>query len=511
MVYFREITEQYRIEKTLRSRGEGGVYRSTDLVTGTPVALKLIPLNGAPPESAQAFVRGMGSLQGLRHPSLPALYDFGFTPDGHAFLVLEYVDGRGSEALQGGEPAQILPLLAEVLDGLERMAKEGLPHHNLCPENLLVVPGPAPGRIKMVGLGSALLRLPAARPEGEAAGFAAPELGQLSGTSAEKGAAPWQADLFSLALIACRLLEARLDTDGDDPRSPRVSLPLAVSFELEDDQTLQEVLSRCLRFRPAERSGFAEARMALERAVSGSTGTGGPRPLPRSKLFVSAEPESAPWVPPIESAPPSPRDPGDDTNPVFRPEPVPALGPAAPLPPPPATPPPAAEAVAAPAAPMPPMPAILPISAAPALRPARRPGRGVWWGAAAAVLLLGMAALLWLRSRPATPPPPPVARVAAPRSTAPLPPTPAIPATPAIAPAPPPLPDKLAAARDAFADGKDDAARQALAAITREEETAFTPEACTVYQVLGASLDTASRARLATDFRAALKAGDLRQ
>ena len=127
MVYFREITEHYRIEKTLRSRQEGGVFRATDPVTGTPVALKLIPLAGAPPESAQAFVRGMGTFQSLRHPSLPALYDFGFTPDGYAFLVLEHVDGRGAEALQGGEPAQILPLLAEVLDGLERMAKEGSP------------------------------------------------------------------------------------------------------------------------------------------------------------------------------------------------------------------------------------------------------------------------------------------------------------------------------------------------------------------------------------------------
>jgi hypothetical protein len=74
-----------------------------------------------------------------------------------------------------------------------------------------------------------------------------------------------------------------------------------------------------------------------------------------------------------------------------------------------------------------------------------------------------------------------------------------------------PLPAKLAAAGDAFADGRDDAAREALASLTREEEAAFTPEACNVYGVLRSSLDAAARSRRATDFRAALKGGDLAQ
>ncbi|MEA2695315.1 MAG: hypothetical protein QOJ16_4702, partial [Acidobacteriota bacterium] len=63
MAYFREITEHYRIEKTLGApdagdaddagdRGEGRVFRAADPLTGTPVTLKLIPMADAPPESA---------------------------------------------------------------------------------------------------------------------------------------------------------------------------------------------------------------------------------------------------------------------------------------------------------------------------------------------------------------------------------------------------------------------------------------------------------------------------
>jgi serine/threonine protein kinase len=528
MAYFREITEHYRIEKTLRARAGGGVFRASDPVTAAPVTLKLFPLADVPPESAQDFVRAMGILQALRHPSLPTLFDFGFTPDGHAFLVFEYVDGRGAEALQGGSPAQILPLLGQVLDGLERLHEEDLAHLNLAPENLLVVPGPAPGRIQMVGLGSAPLRAPGDRPEREAAAYAAPEVGRPEVLEL----APWRADLFSLALIACRLLEARLDANPDDLHALQVTLPLGVTFELEDDQILKEVLERALRRRPEARPGFAEMRQAFTRAL---VGTSGPRRLPESRIFLSPEPESEPWLPlPGPKAAPPLRDPLEDTNPVFHPAPapIPAPIPALSAPPPTTTP-----AIPAPAAfrdpaPVDPEPALLeapplpeplpeslsepvpvpgPVAAPPPPAARRRRGLLLWGGVAAAVLAAAAVGFLSLRSRPETPAPGVVARRRAPAPPT-LPPTP-VPTVAAPAP-PPPLPAQLAAASDAFADGKDDVARQSLAALTREDEAAFTPEACHVYGVLRSSLDAidvAARSRRATDFRAALKAGDLPQ
>jgi serine/threonine protein kinase len=567
MAYFREITEHYRIEKPLGAhdrgdRGEGGVFRAADPLTGVPVTLKLIPMADTPPESAHDFVRAMGILQAIRHPSLPALFDFGFTPDGQVFLVLEYVDGRDALALQGGSPAQILPLLTQVLDGLERMAKEGLAHHNLCPENLLVVPGPAPGRIQMAGLGTAPLRPPGGRPEREAAAYAAPELGRPQ----EIATAPWRADLFSLALVACRLLEARVDGGGEggdageEPRAPQVTLPLGVCFELEDDRALQEVLERSLHPWPEERPTFQEVRQAFGRALSGAAGA---RALPESRIFLSPEPEADPWLPlPAPRPVPPAGDILDDTNPVFpdelapppAPVPFPAISPPSPPSPisplagagepvrrdtlvvvPPLEAPPelSPEPAASPwpvepepelvfLAPLPP-PLVYPAPAAavtPAPPPsppaARLPRYLLWGGAAAAALVVATAVGFFaLRSREAAtaaaPAPPAATRVPTP---APVPP-PALPAVMGAAGAaivPVPLPGKLAAARDAFAEGKEDAARQALASLTREEEAALTPEACNVYGVLRSSLDAAAgRASRAIDFRAALKAGDLPQ
>src|SRR5436305_1932473 len=76
-------------------------------------------------------------------------------------------------------------------------------------------------------------------------GFAAPE----AGTPAAAGAA---ADLYSLALVACALLGARVQgLDGGEP-AVQVSLPLGVSFELEDDQALVAALERALRRDPRE-------------------------------------------------------------------------------------------------------------------------------------------------------------------------------------------------------------------------------------------------------------------
>ncbi|HEY8021484.1 MAG TPA: hypothetical protein VIH93_10300, partial [Thermoanaerobaculia bacterium] len=86
MAYFRDITEQVRLERAVSSKPGASVWRAFDPGRGSPVAVKLIPMAGGP-EDAPAFVRAMGALQGVHHPSLPALLDFGFTPDGKAFLV----------------------------------------------------------------------------------------------------------------------------------------------------------------------------------------------------------------------------------------------------------------------------------------------------------------------------------------------------------------------------------------------------------------------------------------
>jgi len=548
MAYFRDITEQVRLEKAVCSKAGASVWRAFDPARGATVAVKLIPMAGGP-EDAPLFVRAMNVLGGLAHPSLPELLDFGFTPDGKAFLVFEWTAGRGLDALAGGSPAQILPALIQAVDGLEALAQAGLAHHNVSPDNLLLATPAAPGdgapsQVKLTGLGSALLRPADARIAGGggAAAFAAPEIGTAAEAAAGAGS-----DVYSLALVACVLLGARVH--GAESPAPRVSLPLGVSFELEDDQALVQILQRALCRDPGERPSCAELREAFHLAL---TGAAGPRPAPpATRIFLSPMPDDVLLAQALASAGAAddthPSEPGDDTNPVFfeealrkaavmDPPPVPAAGEASPAAPEasapelPELPPlpsldaelfelhpsgePEMPASPPPPSPPPPSPPTAPAAvAAPNAPPA--PVRRRRWGLIAALaavlaafLALGGVGLVWWSSRGAGAPGMPAAAPAAVlpavhRSPPPAPPRRA--SAPELAV--PAVPAPLAAAAAAFAEGRDEEARLAIAAARDEGD--LPPAACAIYLSLGSALEAAGRERLAADLRNSLRAGSL--
>src|SRR5262249_26305430 len=116
----REITERYQLEKILRSSRTGSVLRATDASSGQTVVVKMITMGGAPTAAAMARFEPLAQAlgEGL-HPSFPAVFDAGFTPDGSAFLVLENLEGRGFESLAGGRGHRVLSLVDQLLEGLE--------------------------------------------------------------------------------------------------------------------------------------------------------------------------------------------------------------------------------------------------------------------------------------------------------------------------------------------------------------------------------------------------------
>ncbi|MFY9822171.1 MAG: protein kinase [Thermoanaerobaculia bacterium] len=294
---FRELTDRYQLQKILKSTRFGTVLRGTDTQSGQTVVAKLITAGPSPGLEAGApdFEKLGTLLAGLRHPNLPAVLDCGFTSDGSAFFVLELLEGRSLDLFSGLPPARVLKIIGQALSGLEVLAAKGAAHLNLSPDNLFIAATPAGEQVKLLGLGTAIFRpRGAAAVSGvaaENARFLAPEL--TSGAAGVTGAlADWRADLFSLALTACSALGATVGLGN----SPVVQMPLAVSFELESDEALRQVLERCLRQQPAERATPREFREALLQAL------GGPAAVPAVK---SPPPPSinTPLLPPLPMPP----------------------------------------------------------------------------------------------------------------------------------------------------------------------------------------------------------------
>ncbi len=304
---FRELTDRYQLEKILKSNRFGTVLRAVDSKSGRPVVVKLITVPSPPRLVAAApdFARLAAALSQLAAPGLPAVFDDGFTTDGSAFLVMEPLEGKGLDTLGSASPARTLARMGQALDALEALAAQGLAHLNLSPDNLLVMAEDATGapgageQVKLLGLGTAVFRPrgaeAAAASPGESSRFQAPELAAGAAVPPDG-----RADLYSLAVITCLGLGATVGP-GD---SPVVQLPLAVSFELENDEALRQALEGALRQRPEERPSLRELREALRLA----TGAPAPPPAPgRPPPLRSRRPPSPPppFTAPVRERAPS--------------------------------------------------------------------------------------------------------------------------------------------------------------------------------------------------------------
>ncbi|MBW8878129.1 MAG: hypothetical protein JF614_24460 [Acidobacteria bacterium] len=526
---FRELTDRYQLLKILKSTRFGTVLKATDTRSGQTVAAKLVTVGPEPGLAAGApdFEKLAALLAGLRHPHLPAVLDSGFTPDGSAFLVLELLEGKSLDLLSGLSPARVLKIVGQALSALEVLAAKGAAHYNVSPDNLFVAATPAGEQVKVLGLGTAIFRpRGAAAVSGvapENARFLAPELS----AGAADAPADWRADLYSLALTTCHALGATVGL-GD---SPVVQMPLAVSFELESDDALRQVLERCLRLKPAERASPRELREALLQAL------GNQAPAPAAALPPPASmPQVAPPVPfpaaaavsapvllsePLAALPPSVGSavpagalPALDMPPLGGPSPEgdvlqsvddEVLNALLSVPPPPPRPPqtPQRGAAGAGAKVVPflkkkPATPVATGAAAAASQPA--PAPAVPWfrhpillGAVAGALVLAViAAAAWYVRRPQ---PSPIAAASAPAFV------PKVPTQPPVA--------QLEEAKLSLAQGDDLKARRTLRALSFGEQGLLPPASCRQLGALQEALVRIGLERLPADLPAGLKTGDL--
>src|ERR1035441_1333353 len=93
----------YRILSELGHGGMGVVYIAEDTHLGRRVAVKF---SAASPENSELrarFLREARAASALNHPHIASIYDYGETPEGHPFIVMELVSGEDlSQILRRG-------------------------------------------------------------------------------------------------------------------------------------------------------------------------------------------------------------------------------------------------------------------------------------------------------------------------------------------------------------------------------------------------------------------------
>lgn len=274
---------QLELLELLGRGGMGAVYKARQRSLDRLVALKLLrPGLDADPTFAERFTREARALAGLNHPGIVTLYEFGRTPGGLFFILMEFVDGVNlRQLLAAGRlaPREALAIIPPLCDALQYAHDRGLVHRDIKPENILV---DRLGRVKVADFGLAKLTdRPDADPAASRNAGAAPSpLGDFSFDLSEAGKvmgtprymAPEQrerpaevdhrADIYALGVVLYQMLTGELpDAKQLQPPSRRVRL----------DVRLDEIVLRALEKEPARRYQHATAMKTQVEEISATT------------------------------------------------------------------------------------------------------------------------------------------------------------------------------------------------------------------------------------------------
>jgi hypothetical protein len=238
------IDGKYRIVRLIGEGGMGAVFEGENVRISRRVAIKVLHPNAmANPETVQRFEREAQAAGRIGSEHILEILDLGTLSDGGRYMVMEFLAGEtlSSRIRKHGRltPAQVVPLVRQMLVGLGAAHDAGIIHRDLKPDNVFVLTGRSGIRdyVKLIDFG--ISKFNVAGPEmsmtrtGTVMGtpfYMSPEQAKGSGGVDQKS------DLYAVGVI---LYEA---VTGEVPFLASTFNELLFKIVLSDPKPLEEVV-----------------------------------------------------------------------------------------------------------------------------------------------------------------------------------------------------------------------------------------------------------------------------
>lgn len=137
---------KYRVVRLIGEGGMGAVYEGEQLLGSAKrrVAVKTLHAHMSRDPNLEArFEREVATIAELEHPNTIQVYDFGSTPQGVLYIVMEFLHGANLSQRLVAEgamaPDRATHVLEQVCGSLEEAHGRGIVHRDLKPDNVVLV------------------------------------------------------------------------------------------------------------------------------------------------------------------------------------------------------------------------------------------------------------------------------------------------------------------------------------------------------------------------------------